>query len=88
MLACHVIQLTPGDAHKRQRKVMLPAFGAPETRAFLPIFTSVIEKLSGKWSDLIAADPSGKSRVIDMPSWLSRGTLDAYATLTELQARI
>jgi hypothetical protein len=77
MPGCHVTQLIPGDVHKRHRKAMLPAFGTPETRAFLPIFTSVIEKIGSKWSDLIAADPSGKSRVIDIPSWLSRATLDA-----------
>lgn len=27
-----------GDVHKRQRRVMLPAFGAPESKALFPLF--------------------------------------------------
>lgn len=74
---------------------MLPAFGTPETRAFVPLFRKAIGKvcLDGKlsnpvtlkscqvvtkWTDFILADESGKSKVLDIPFWLSKATLDAY----------
>lgn len=34
-----------GDVHKRQRKVMLPGFGAPEAKALVPVFSSMAAKV-------------------------------------------
>ena len=34
-----------GDVHKRQRKVMLPAFGSPESKALLPVFRHYAEQV-------------------------------------------
>ncbi len=34
-----------GDTHKRQRKVMLPAFGTPESKALLPVFRHYAEQV-------------------------------------------
>jgi cytochrome P450 len=35
-----------GDDHKRHRKVLVPAFGAPESKAFLTIFARCAESVS------------------------------------------
>lgn len=85
-----------GATHKRYRKVMLPAFGTSELRAFVPIFHNAIEKvcsplaqsrlvilifaakMASKWVDVITADSSGKSAVLNVRLWLSKATLDAY----------
>ena len=37
---------TPGETHKRQRRLIQPAFGVAETRALLPIFRGCIERVS------------------------------------------
>lgn len=34
-----------GETHRRQRKVMLPAFGSPEAKALLPIFEHYAEQV-------------------------------------------
>lgn len=65
-----------GDVHKRQRKVMLPGFGAPESKAFLPIFRKVAAELTQQWSDIVASSP-GQSAVLNVASWLSRATMDS-----------
>ncbi|EPQ55474.1 cytochrome P450 [Gloeophyllum trabeum ATCC 11539] len=64
-----------GDVHKRQRKVMLPAFGAPEAKALYPVFKSHSEELMSRWSDLLSSE--GEPQEVNVPSWLSRATLDA-----------
>lgn len=56
---------------------MLPAFGTPETRAFLPIFNDVIAKVAAKWFETAALDPVGNSAVVDVHFWMSKATLDA-----------
>ncbi|KAJ8583434.1 cytochrome P450 [Rhizopogon salebrosus TDB-379] len=65
-----------GDNHKRQRRVMLPGFGAPESRAFLPLFKGCAESMSDKWMDIIS-NSEEQSAEFNIPSWLSRATLDA-----------
>ncbi|KAJ3517646.1 hypothetical protein NLJ89_g370 [Agrocybe chaxingu] len=65
-----------GDIHKRQRKVMLPGFGAPEARAFVPIFRRVGSELTAQWSDILASSPD-QSAVVNVASWLSRSTMDS-----------
>ena len=42
-LVYETLSFTTGDVHKRQRKVMLPAFGVPETRAHSSVFTKHAE---------------------------------------------
>lgn len=34
-----------GEVHKRQRKVMLPGFGAPEIKRLFPLFTRHAEEV-------------------------------------------
>lgn len=64
-----------GEIHRRQRKVMLPGFGAPEAKSYVPIFRQVADQLCVKWEDLLAAAPDQTS-VVDVPHWLTRATLD------------
>jgi hypothetical protein len=40
-------------------------------------------QLANKWHELIEESASGESLVIDMPRWLSKATLDAYAMTPE-----
>ncbi|KAG7448514.1 cytochrome P450 [Guyanagaster necrorhizus] len=61
------------DDHKRQRRVILPAFGASETKALLPYFSEFAALLVSKWKEIIGV---GSSATLDMPSWMSRTTLD------------
>ncbi|KDQ56231.1 hypothetical protein JAAARDRAFT_158180 [Jaapia argillacea MUCL 33604] len=65
-----------GSTHKRQRKVMLPAFGAPETKALLPVFQSVAEQMTSKWKDILDVSDS-QSVELNVTSYLTRATLDA-----------
>ncbi|KAG9226814.1 hypothetical protein CCMSSC00406_0003513 [Pleurotus cornucopiae] len=62
--------------HKRHRKVLLPGFGGPESRAFWPIFSGFAAQLSSKWKDMISSS-SNQEVVVDIPRWTSRATLDA-----------
>ncbi|KDQ64101.1 hypothetical protein JAAARDRAFT_201503 [Jaapia argillacea MUCL 33604] len=64
-----------GDVHKRQRKLMLPAFGTPETKAFFPVFRSVSEQLISMWNESVSNE--GGRAVLDVLSWLNRAALDA-----------
>ncbi|KJA27724.1 hypothetical protein HYPSUDRAFT_62766 [Hypholoma sublateritium FD-334 SS-4] len=64
------------DIHKRQRKVMLPGFGAPESKAFVPIFRRVGSELTAQWNDILASAPD-QSAVLNVASWLSRATMDS-----------
>ncbi|KNZ72214.1 Leukotriene-B4 omega-hydroxylase 3 [Termitomyces sp. J132] len=65
-----------GDIHKRQRKVMLPGFGAPESKAFIPIFQKVGGELTAQWTDILASSP-GQTAEFNVASWLSRATMDS-----------
>ncbi|KAF8161361.1 cytochrome P450 [Crassisporium funariophilum] len=65
-----------GHEHRRQRRIMNPAFGAKESKAFVPIFSSYAAKLGNKWKDVIFASQDQTS-IVDIPAWVSRATLDA-----------
>ncbi|RDB25147.1 hypothetical protein Hypma_007406 [Hypsizygus marmoreus] len=65
-----------GDDHKRHRKVMLPGFSGSEAKAFSSLFSATAAKLGEKWKDIILST-SEQSCVLDMPSWISRATLNA-----------
>ncbi|KAF4607972.1 hypothetical protein EYR40_000308 [Pleurotus pulmonarius] len=62
--------------HKRHRKVLLPGFGGPQSRAFWPIFSGFAAQLTSKWKDMIVGS-SNQEVVIDIPRWASRAMLDA-----------
>ncbi|KIY71128.1 cytochrome P450 [Cylindrobasidium torrendii FP15055 ss-10] len=65
-----------GLVHKRQRKVMLPGFGAPECKSFIPIFFRTASQLTVKWSDILTRE-SDTSATINVATWLSRATMDS-----------
>ncbi|KAJ3787298.1 cytochrome P450 [Lentinula aff. detonsa] len=62
--------------HRRQRKVMLPGFGAPESKAFVPIFLKAASNLAAQWNDLLASSID-QSVELNVASWLSRATMDS-----------
>ncbi|KDQ18788.1 hypothetical protein BOTBODRAFT_52044 [Botryobasidium botryosum FD-172 SS1] len=64
-----------GDIHKRQRRVLAPAFGAPEVRALLPPVRRCVHKLVAKWKQLVAEAPNGEV-VLNAPKWLGLTTLE------------
>ncbi|KAJ7593938.1 cytochrome P450 [Mycena floridula] len=65
-----------GPDHKRQRKVMLPAFGSAESKALLPMFSMAASKMIDKWNDIIQTSPDQTS-VVNIHRWVSRAALDA-----------
>ncbi|KAI0263471.1 cytochrome P450 [Gloeopeniophorella convolvens] len=76
MISGNGIVRAHGETHQRQRKIMNPAFSAPQLRSFLPLFQDVALKLVQKWKDeVIPADPSGQP-LVNVTRWFSRTTLD------------
>ncbi|KAL0575665.1 hypothetical protein V5O48_006322, partial [Marasmius crinis-equi] len=82
-VAFFVLSFSPhtGDDHKRQRKVMNPAFGSKECKALVPVFFASAAsynavQLSNKWKDLLSLSKDG-FKVINIPAWVSLAALDA-----------
>lgn len=73
-----------GDDHKRQRRIMVPAFGPAHVNALLPIFAEKGRILRERWLELIEKenqsssekDAGKRSSIIDVSKWFSRATLD------------
>ncbi|KAI0052758.1 cytochrome P450 [Auriscalpium vulgare] len=65
-----------GDDHYRQRRVMLPAFGGPESRALRPVFSASAQLLVEQFRDSLSGTKS-TSREEDMPTFLGHAVLDA-----------
>ncbi|KAG9128433.1 hypothetical protein FRC07_012541 [Ceratobasidium sp. 392] len=63
------------DTHKRQRRIMNPAFGPVQVRELVPIFWQKSNKLKDIWLNMIKSS-SEEATTIDVLSWLSRATLD------------
>ncbi|KAJ3807307.1 cytochrome P450 [Lentinula aff. lateritia] len=61
-----------GNTHRRQRKVMLPGFGTPEAKNFLPLFFSCAATVRISYLPLYDG-----SHIFNIPEWTSRATLDA-----------
>ncbi|KAJ7698378.1 cytochrome P450 [Mycena rosella] len=68
------ILVVEGDVHKQQRKIMNPAFGAPQIRQLTGIFVEKSIQLRDIWAAQ-AAQNGGVARV-EILSWLSKATLD------------
>ncbi|KAI0319080.1 cytochrome P450 [Amylostereum chailletii] len=65
-----------GEQHQRHRKIMTPAFFAPQLRTFLSLFLRAENKVSQKWKDEILANDESEEPVLNVHKWLSRTTLD------------
>ncbi|KAJ3531713.1 hypothetical protein NMY22_g8040 [Coprinellus aureogranulatus] len=77
LLAGECIGSVEGAVHKRHRKGIRPAFGVPETRALLPVFNGVANKLCEKWDALIEADAKD-APVVNVAEWIGKAALDAF----------
>ncbi|KDQ20465.1 hypothetical protein BOTBODRAFT_26477 [Botryobasidium botryosum FD-172 SS1] len=64
--------VSEGDQHKRQRKILNPAFSGQSLRDLIPTFVDKAEELRDRWASLIA---SGTEH-IDCAPWLGRATFD------------
>ncbi|KAH9919442.1 cytochrome P450 [Epithele typhae] len=66
---------TEGETHRKQRRIMNPAFGPAQIRELTGIFVDKSNELRDVWArEIDAAD--GQSARLDVLSWLSRMTLD------------
>ncbi|KAF8190224.1 cytochrome P450 [Mycena galopus ATCC 62051] len=68
------ILVVEDDVHKQQRKIMNPAFGAPQVRALTGIFVDKSIQLRDIWAAQVAKS-DGVAR-LEVLSWLSKATLD------------
>lgn len=69
------ILLAEGDEHKRQRKLLMPAFSFRHIKDLYPIFWSKAQEMNNQISEAIKSSPDASS-VIEIYSWASRATLD------------
>ncbi|KAG8794519.1 hypothetical protein FRC12_023926 [Ceratobasidium sp. 428] len=65
-------------AHKRQRRIMNPSFGALQIRNLLPVFWEKSNQLRDIWVDMLNNNPEG--REVDALAWLNRATLDVIGS--------
>ncbi|KAJ7486927.1 cytochrome P450 [Mycena latifolia] len=70
----HGLLVAEGDEHRQQRKIMNPAFGAPQVRELTGIFVEKSLELRDIWASQVS-NAGGTVRV-DVLLWLSRATLD------------
>lgn len=64
-----------GEMHRRYKKILLPAFGIPEAKEFLPTFTHVVTRLADRWTNELAEKET--AGIINVADGLMRVTLDA-----------
>ncbi|RAR12319.1 cytochrome p450 [Stemphylium lycopersici] len=69
------ILLAEGDEHKRQRKLLMPAFNFRHVKDLYPIFWSKSQEMTNAISETIKSSPDSSS-VIEIGNWASRATLD------------
>ncbi|KIK76150.1 hypothetical protein PAXRUDRAFT_835441 [Paxillus rubicundulus Ve08.2h10] len=63
-----------GDAHKRLRKSITPAFTVTVIRTHLPTFYDTVYKAKVAWDNILENSPDGAT--IEVQEWLSRISLD------------
>ncbi|KAJ7479170.1 cytochrome P450 [Mycena latifolia] len=64
---------TSGDAHRKYRKIMLPAFSTASLRGMMPLFYEVAERLR---DSLIGPQVRDGGKMLDFNSILSRASLE------------
>lgn len=69
------ILLAEGDEHKRQRKLLMPAFSFRHIKDLYPIFWNKSKEMTSRISETIKSSPDGSS-VVEIREWASRATLD------------
>ncbi|EJD52005.1 cytochrome P450 [Auricularia subglabra TFB-10046 SS5] len=68
------VLFTEGEQHKRQRRIMNPAFGNAQLREHTNIFLEKSAQLRDIWR--VKMTEGGGTAQVDALSWLSRATLD------------
>ncbi|CCM06150.1 uncharacterized protein FIBRA_09623 [Fibroporia radiculosa] len=63
---------TVGDMHRRQRKLLNPAFSTSHMRSMLPIFYRIVHKLRDAISTQVKEGP----REVDILNWMGRTALE------------
>jgi cytochrome P450 len=61
------------DEHKRQRRILTPAFGVTHIREITPHFWTKANQLVEVWKPIVESQPK---EGIDVLKWMSRVTLD------------
>ena len=61
------------DEHKRQRRILNPAFGVNHIRQITPHFWSKANQFVEAWKPVVESQPE---EGIDVTKWISRVTLD------------
>ncbi|KAG9006109.1 hypothetical protein FRB90_010035 [Tulasnella sp. 427] len=73
------IVFAEGEDHKRQRRIINPAFSTAGVRKLNPILRSKAEELCNRWLGLSSSPPrSDGYTTIDINHWISRATFDAF----------
>jgi cytochrome P450 len=69
------ILLAEGDEHKRQRKLLMPAFSFRHIKDLYPIFWNKSQEMTNQIAETIKSSPNAES-VVEIREWASRATLD------------
>jgi cytochrome P450 len=88
--ASHFIRILIGDGiitaeydeHKRQRRILTPAFGVSHIREITPHFWTKANQLTEEWRPLVESKPE---EGIDVMKWMNRATLDIIGLAGVLQ---
>ncbi|KZO95673.1 cytochrome P450 [Calocera viscosa TUFC12733] len=65
-----------GESHKRQRKILTPAFSNQAIKELTPVFYDSVYKAKTVWDALLDASTTGDI-VIDVQNWMNRISLDS-----------
>ncbi|KZS94165.1 cytochrome P450 [Sistotremastrum niveocremeum HHB9708] len=66
-----------GDLHKKQRKIMSPAFNTSAIRSFSQTFFDSGHKCKAAWDAIIQKAGSGDEAVIDVEEWMYATSIDS-----------
>ncbi|KIJ60286.1 hypothetical protein HYDPIDRAFT_117364 [Hydnomerulius pinastri MD-312] len=66
---------TEGEVHRRQRRILTPAFTAMHTKTLSPVFWEKASELRDSWMRL-SNDQSKRTSPTNILTWLSKATLD------------
>ncbi|KAJ7167917.1 cytochrome P450 [Mycena filopes] len=66
-----------GEAHKRQRKALTPAFSNAAIRRLTAVFYDSAYKMKSHWDALLDSAPGGDGAIIEVQEWMNRIALDS-----------